>query len=101
VVSSPDPSLARNSAEQLAKMVRKIFTETVTESSNKISHIALGPAPAAYEKLRGRWRWHILVKCDSASYISGLAAKIRTCKSELIGKNDLRIAIDVDPVEML
>ena len=101
IVSSPDPSLARNASEHLTKTVKEIFSETTLDSDSKISHIVLGPAPAAYEKLRGRFRWHVLVKCSSASYVSALAAKINLYKKDLIGKSDLRIAVDVDPVEML
>ena len=61
----------------------------------------LGPAPAPHERLRGRYRWHILVKARSARTISHFASLLSAWKSNVKGYQDFRMTIDVDPVDML
>lgn len=65
----------------------------------------LGPARAPHERLRGRYRWHLLVKSSSAREISQLANSLNAwARSEKSLKGilkDVRLAVDVDPVDML
>ena len=63
--------------------------------------MVLGPAPAPHEKLRGRHRWHLLVKSGSRKTISELAAEIINWRNSVKGFKDLRVTVDVDPVDML
>jgi primosomal protein N' (replication factor Y) len=58
----------------------------------------LGPAPAPIEKIKNLWRWHLVLKGrnakalrQTASFITG---KIRDIK-------DMKIDVDVDPVNLL
>ena len=61
----------------------------------------LGPAPAPHERLRGRFRWHILVKSKSARTLSAVADALDRWKGSVKGFQDFRLVIDVDPVDML
>lgn len=61
----------------------------------------LGPAPAPIERLRGRYRWHILVKADSARVISQIAGMLGAWKQSVRGLKDFRLVVDVDPQDML
>jgi primosomal protein N' (replication factor Y) len=60
----------------------------------------LGPAPAPIERLRGRFRWQILVKAKTA-------ADLRALLSPIVERADrgrdgaVRMAVDIDPYGML
>jgi primosomal protein N' (replication factor Y) len=103
VASSSNREEALRGAEQ-TKTTLQLFMQHMHNSSSANSKLALkilGPAPCPLEKLRGRHRWHILVKSSSAKTISTLALRMRSWKSSLTGFSDFRLAIDVDPMEML
>lgn len=59
-----------------------------------------GPAPCPIDRIRGRWRWHFLLR-------SGQAGPLGRALHHLLGyplrpgKADLRLAIDRDPVALL
>ncbi|MEE9549238.1 MAG: primosomal protein N' [Candidatus Binatia bacterium] len=57
----------------------------------------LGPAPAPIEKLRSRYRWHILLKGRKGSPILELAKEARA----IFPRGGVRLYIDVDPYHML
>ncbi len=58
----------------------------------------LGPAPAPIERLKGRYRWHILLRGDNAKNLHKLIRNLINNASELKG---CKIEIDVDPVSMM
>jgi len=58
----------------------------------------LGPSPAPISRLKGVWRWHILVKAPfGASIAEGLAV----VESGLTGTRGVSHTIDIDPVDLL
>jgi len=57
----------------------------------------LGPVPAPISQLRGRFRWHLLLKAPRADTIHLLLAPIR---SEA-GRKRVAVTIDVDPMSLL
>jgi len=60
----------------------------------------LGPAPAPIEKLRGRYRWQILIKAPSARALSGLlGSQIPKIEGKMPRK--VRLGVDVDPSNLL
>ena len=69
-------------------------------SSRSIEGIeALGPAPCPIDRIRGRWRWHIVLKSRNASPLGQVlryfAGRFRP------GSPDLRVEIDRDPMSLL
>jgi primosomal protein N' (replication factor Y) len=61
----------------------------------------LGPVPAPVAKVRGRYRWQLLVKstdCETARAL--VAATLERVEGERTSK-DLKFEVDVDPVEVL
>lgn len=58
----------------------------------------LGPAPAPIERLRGRYRWQILLKGEKTSAILEFA---RQAREILPRSRHTRLYIDVDPYNML
>ncbi|MCP4204726.1 MAG: primosomal protein N' [bacterium] len=55
----------------------------------------IGPAPAAFERLRGKWRFQILVRGPSASRVR------RLVQASLPERATSEIVVDVDPMELL
>jgi primosomal protein N' (replication factor Y) len=98
VISSEDQTEAHRATETTLMALKHLIE--LDEDKEQRCEI-LGPAPAAYEKLRGRYRWHFLVKSRSASKLSGLASSLYKWKSGLKNFKDFRLAIDVDPFDML
>jgi len=112
IVSSPDQQEAFQGAAAtkaaLQELVRALHSDA-SASDNELNDVVgsmysasiLGPAPAPLERLRGRYRWHILVKSNSSRMISHLAKQIhqwRETQKQLAG---LRVILDVDPYDML
>jgi len=58
----------------------------------------LGPAPCPIERLRGRWRWHLLLKADDAGDL-GRLLRYAAQKNPVSGGN--RLEIDRDPESLL
>jgi primosomal protein N' (replication factor Y) len=84
VVSSEDRASAERTAFEAADLLRRHLTRV------------LGPAPCAFERLKGRWRYHALVKLDL-----GDDADLARLPDELLARRNVRVTVDVDPVSVL
>ncbi len=60
----------------------------------------LGPAPAPLARLRGRYRWHILVRGRNGAALRQLAQMARSSATQDRG-SDLRVTVDIDPQSLL
>ncbi len=58
----------------------------------------LGPSPAPLSKLKGIWRWHLLVKAPEDAAISRLLGE---ALSEVTPVDGVAVAADVDPADLL
>jgi primosomal protein N' len=70
--------------------------------------ITLGPAAAALTKLKGMYRWHIVIKSikvkDPSAQIvhKALQQTINEYRNSSLGKkNTMKLTVDVDPVGMM
>ena len=95
VVSSTEKDHALQSG-----ILLKDFLNSYIQETNAPIKI-LGPAVAAHEKLKSRFRFHMLVKSSSRKAISEVARTLYQWKQTVKGIDDFRLAIDVDPVDML
>jgi len=59
----------------------------------------LGPAPAPIERLRGRYRWQLLLRVAAPRMLRALARAAGT-EALAVRARDLRVIIDVDPYSM-
>ncbi len=102
IVSSPSNMKAEKYIKEAIEFInsQNIKTES-TESTGTIKFKVLGPTKAPIEKLRGRYRWHALIKTESAKELSRLAKEIHTSAWKIKGSEDIRMVLDIDPVEML
>ncbi len=58
----------------------------------------LGPCPAPIEKIKGLWRWHMLLKGGNARALRNAAFRLTV---NLEGIKGLKVDIDIDPVNLL
>lgn len=88
-----EPGEVREKAKILAAGLRRCQREP-----NQQEVEILGPAPAPIEKLRGRYRWQILLKGREVSSLLELAGQARGL---FLQSRSSRLYIDVDPYHML
>lgn len=58
----------------------------------------LGPSPSALSRLRGVWRWHVLVKAPEDGDV---AAPVRAALASLARTEGVSVAADVDALDLL
>lgn len=63
--------------------------------------VLTGPAPCPIDRIRGRWRWHFLLRAESARSIGRIVRMIQYRYELRSGAGDLRLVIDRDPVTLL
>jgi primosomal protein N' (replication factor Y) len=61
----------------------------------------LGPAPQAFAKLRGQHRWHVLLKGAASAALHDCARRTWAAHEAGDLARSVRMAIDVDPVDVL
>ncbi len=60
----------------------------------------VGPAPCPIERIKGRWRWHLVLKAVRPGPLTQLMRAFLT-RFELPSAHDLRVTFDRDPVALL
>jgi primosomal protein N' (replication factor Y) len=63
-----------------------------------IEHRVLGPAPSPIAKLRGLFRYHVLLSSPSGD---NLRATVRSVIENLESVEGIQWVVDVDPVDLL
>jgi primosomal protein N' (replication factor Y) (superfamily II helicase) len=61
----------------------------------------IGPAPCPIDRIRRRWRWHLLVRASSARLLGEVARYFVERFEAPRGRDQLRIAVDRDPIALL
>jgi primosomal protein N' (replication factor Y) len=61
----------------------------------------LGPAPQALARLRGKYRWHLLLKGANAPKLRAVAERGLDWAESKARPGSVRVVADVDPVEVL
>jgi primosomal protein N' (replication factor Y) len=92
VVSGPDEQEVMRRAQGLAEWSE----QAIAKSARRL--LVLGPAPCPVSRIRGEWRWHLLVKGDDRD----LGAWVRTVGPRLAQRRgNVRMSVDRDPVNLL
>ena len=88
---------------ELAQNGAKLIHSTLKRLSNGTELI--GPAPAVIEKLRKRYRWRVMILLSGIGNkrLEEIKLTLRSMTKEIRKKmrRDLRLGVDVDPVNML
>jgi primosomal protein N' (replication factor Y) len=96
VVSGADESAVRTGIQALAdwslETIRKLGADQVR---------LIGPAPCAIDRIRGRWRWHFLLRSMRAGALGTVLQALKEREGLSGTKGDLRFIIDRDPVTLL
>jgi primosomal protein N' (replication factor Y) len=75
--------------------------EAIASEAEARSVRVLGPAPQALARLRGKYRWHLLLKAASAPALRAVAARGLEWAESKARPSAVRVVVDVDPVEVL
>jgi primosomal protein N' (replication factor Y) len=60
----------------------------------------IGPAPCPVERVKQRWRWHVLIKAERPQEL-GRVARYLVHRFEIPKQFGLRMTLDRDPVALL
>jgi primosomal protein N' (replication factor Y) len=61
----------------------------------------LGPAEAPLSKLKGKYRWQILIKCGKAMLLHYLLEEVQGVSRKVLRSSGVSMIVDVDPYQML
>jgi primosomal protein N' (replication factor Y) len=61
---------------------------------------AIGPAPCAVDRIKDRWRWHLVLRARKSSALTKVARRFLTT-FEVPARAGLRVTFDRDPVSLL
>ncbi len=61
----------------------------------------LGPAPAPIERIKQRYRWQVMIKSRELKPMRAAIAAMRAELGPSADRDDIYLAIDIDPVRML
>src|SRR5579875_943386 len=94
VVSGPEQDLAEFACERLAEELTNFLGDQVEPEAVRV----LGPAPCLIERLRGNWRFHLLVKNLAGERGRALVTSFLRGKRPGPG---LTLAVDVDAFDLI
>jgi primosomal protein N' (replication factor Y) len=83
-------ALAEQGARWLSRLVDRVGVEVAI----------VGPAPCPVERIKTRWRWHVLLKADRNSDLTRVATYFAS-RFPVPHRGDLRVIVDRDPVSLL
>ncbi len=92
VVTGPDHAAVEARAAALVDWSIRVVAR------HELDIVVLGPAPAPIERIRDRWRWHLILKGASRDLGRWVRAAARSVGG---GHGATRVAIDRDPVSLL
>lgn len=95
-ISATDEALT----SKAARIAADIISQVLASQEKLAKGILLGPAPSPIGKLRGRWRWQILIKSPTANLLANVFSQTFPKLREKIPPK-VRFAIDVDPLNLL
>ena len=90
---APDASKARSAAGHVANHLRTAAAQV--EGGVDV----MGPTLAPLERIRGRTRYQVLARASQRSVLHRVIAVLHALDSRVLG--GARLAIDVDPVDLL
>jgi primosomal protein N' (replication factor Y) (superfamily II helicase) len=95
-VSGLDEVATQEGAERTAAWVRGLL-----EAQGLDQVEVTGPAPCAIDRIRGRWRWHLLLRSESVGTLGKLGRYFCERFELPAGRHELRLAVDRDPIALL
>ncbi len=91
-VESKQPRAAEQAANTVGEWCRRVSSPTV-----KVT----GPAPAPLERLRGVYRWHLMLRSPARSQLGRILDSVLASWRRGSHRRSCRLVIDVDPASVL
>ncbi len=92
-IEATEDKYVQDAAARLANLARKFQIRSEPE--------ILGPAPAPLTRLRDKYRWQLLIKCNKFEVLHTFLHRLEGEIATLSKAGKVRIAIDVDPEYMM
>jgi primosomal protein N' (replication factor Y) len=96
VISGTEEGAVQQQAEEAAAWMREVIASTAREQVS-----LTGPAPCPIDRIRGRWRWHFLLRSKRPSALGAVCRQLFLRYDPKPGRAELRIVIDRDPTSLL
>ncbi|MEW6185037.1 MAG: primosomal protein N' [Thermodesulfobacteriota bacterium] len=84
-------------SEELGRFLRQALRKNHWASTLEV----LGPVPAPITRIKGWYRWQLLLKGENVRVLHQAAVMVRDRETDLVKGRKVRILLDVDPVDML
>ena len=94
IIRGPDEELTEAFAQTLATRLESTRTKLGVEVR------ILGPAPPPITRLRGKYRFHILLQSSNAAHL-GETIRKATDQLKAPDQSEIQFVVDIDPVDML
>ena len=91
--------LRENETQQLAARAAERLRRALAPHAGEIS--VVGPAPCPIERVKTRWRWHLLMKSPNPALLTRACRFLVERLDVPKDKSQLRVALDRDPVSLL
>ncbi|HXV86341.1 MAG TPA: primosomal protein N', partial [Gemmatimonadales bacterium] len=95
VISGPSDADTARAAGQTAEWLAGLIASRAGGAVELV-----GPAPAPLARLRGRWRWHILLRAEQRQVL-GRVVRYTAAHLPVARRPPLRVVLDRDPVSLL
>jgi primosomal protein N' (replication factor Y) len=95
IVSGDDEQKTAEACINAAEWVKRLFERARLRDVELV-----GPAPAPINKIKDRWRWHMLIKTSRASMLTKVARYIAE-RCPTAKDPNVRLVVDRDPVALL
>jgi primosomal protein N' (replication factor Y) len=93
VLSGANPQLTADVAIASGDWIRELLERQQVEAVTLV-----GPAPSPIERIRNRWRWHVLLKSSNSSELTRVS---RYFMEKFAAPASIRVTLDRDPVALL
>jgi primosomal protein N' (replication factor Y) (superfamily II helicase) len=93
VLSGRDERAVARAAERVGAWLRALLVARPDAEAT-----VLGPAPCPLERVRDRWRWHLLLKAAGSAELTRLA---RYAAARAPARPGARLVVDRDPASLL
>jgi primosomal protein N' (replication factor Y) len=91
--------LRENETQRLAARASERLRRAVASYGDQIS--VIGPAPCPIERVKARWRWHLLLKSTNPALLTRACRFLVERLDVPKDRSQLRVALDRDPVSLL
>lgn len=72
----------------------------LVNAHDNVGMTVIGPAPAAVERIKSRWRWHVLLKSEHPNDLTRVGRYFME-RFAIPARDGLRVTFDRDPVSLL